>query len=187
LHYTGYRSNLDDSDSKKYTSQLAEYDDGPSEVDDYNLSHPKDKKINFIENDNCNIGWKLHINVQPENVRAVSAYLKANGYRHKFLHGGEVADGKIFTIYIGDYNLVRSLSNRISTDLRSCLCKPTVKNEIELAPGVVGRFVGPRHIKNEFHSYGSAGFSWMKSFQREISLLVMTKPLTIKNKKKIYV
>lgn len=175
---------LDDSDHSEYINQLAEYDDGQTEVDSYNLSHPEDKKINFIEDGNCNIGWKMHINVQPSNVKSISAYLKTNGYRHKFLHGGEVNDGKIFTIYIGDYNLARLLSKRVSTDLRNYLCKPTVKNEIELAPGVVGRFVGPKHIKNEFHQYGSAGFSWKKEFQSEISLLVMKRPPDYQERKK---
>ncbi len=167
---------LDKSDNNRYIQEIGEYDEGQTAVDEYNQSHPDETKINFIEDGNCNIGWKVHINVHPKDVVFVSGYLKNNGYRHKFLHGGEIDSGKIFTIYIGDYTLARTLAKTLSSELKNYLCKPVVKNEIELAPGVVGRFVAPKHIVNDFHPYGSAGFSWKKEFQTELASLVIRKP-----------
>lgn len=178
---------LDNSNYELYTDNLDEYDEGFGPVEIYNRSNPQDKKINFVEEGNPNIGWKVHINIHPKDVVEVSNYLKLNGFRHKFLHGGEVDAGKIFTIYIGDYHLTKSLALKLSTELKKFLCKPASKNEIELASGVVGRFVGTKHIKNEFHQYGNCGFSWLKKYQSALSMLFMSKPDDYEDKKnKLY-
>ncbi len=173
---------LDSSHLNAYTNELAEYDDGQSAVDEYNQQHPGEEKILFIEA-NCNIGWKFHLNVAPQFVAEVSRYLQAHGYRHKFLHGGEIEAGKIFTVYIGDYNLSRRLAQKLSQVLRPYLSRPAAKGEVELAPGIVGRFVGTKHIKNEFHEYGTCGFSWKKEFQTELTELLIVKPADYEEKK----
>ena len=55
----------------------------------------EEKKWDFEKDPN--IGWKLHLNVSPKHVVHVSQYLKAQGYNHKFLSGGDPENGKIFT------------------------------------------------------------------------------------------
>ncbi|MFH1652912.1 MAG: hypothetical protein ABIE74_02550 [Pseudomonadota bacterium] len=89
-----------------------------------------------------NTGHKLHLNVTISHVMAVSEYLKQNAYYHKFLEGGTPVDGKIFTIYIGSFELAFSLAAQISIDLDGMLSKPHSedKDEIEYAPNVCGRF-----------------------------------------------
>lgn len=114
------------------------------------------EKINFKDPNDPNIGWKIHLNVAPENVAAVADYLIEEGYFHKYLQGGEVEDGKIFTVYIGSQDLTASLAKEISQDIGSYLAKPLAHDEIEFAPGIVGRFVGPT---NEFRQYGYHGMS----------------------------
>lgn len=109
----------------------------------------------------ANTWWKLHLNVEPKNVSFVSEYLKNNWYTHKFLKWWDIADGKIFTIYIWSRSLTNRCAQSISQDIWSTLCKPKALWEAEFAPGVVGRFVDQQCI-TEFWTtwqYGTAGFS----------------------------
>ncbi len=87
-----------------------------------------------------NVGHKLHINVAPESVQQVSEYLKREQYHHKFFKGGDLADGKVFTIYIGSFQLAYKYSQEISTALSDQLCRPVDVTETEYAPNVIGRF-----------------------------------------------
>ncbi len=137
---------------------LEEYSSSKKELDDYNKENPENHKYDFQEfNDD---GWKLHLNVEPENVKKVSEYLTKNGYMHKFLSGGDLGDGKVFTIYIGSYNLTDKLSQEISEDLTGLLAKPAI-SEVEFAPGVVGRFTGDRFNFTQY-SLSGIGFSFLE-------------------------
>ncbi len=96
-------------------------------------------------NDDPNQGYKFHLNVKPENVRQVAAILKIKDYYHKYLNGGEIEDGKIFTVYTGSKEqterIVRDVANSEILDL----LEPPLGDrteEILYAPNIAGRFVG---------------------------------------------
>jgi hypothetical protein len=125
---------------KKYNEALNDYSDA---------DHPFDKSKCDLLSDGA--GYKFHLNVEPADVKAVSEYLIKEGYRHKYLHGGEIEDGKIFTIYIGSKDLAEKLAPKLSSDLHTYLRKPVETGEIEFAPNIVGRFVGTR---SHFQQYG---------------------------------
>ena len=145
-HYPIYRGALKDSHHNLY------------DVEAYEKANPQDIKADFIDKENHNIGWKLHLNVAPRFVRLVSAYLLKNGYYHKYLNDGKIEDGKVFTIYIGSHQLTKKLAEIISQDLGRFLSKPKAFGEIEFAAGVVGRFCGPFFGQTPlFYNYGSLG------------------------------
>lgn len=108
-------------------------------------------KADHIDPKNLNVGHKLHLNVGIEEVVAVSEYLKKEGFYHKFLSGGEVTDGTVFTVYVGSKDLTDKLAKQLSEELKSWLRKPVRKDEIEYAPNIPGRFVGD---KKDFMQYG---------------------------------
>ncbi len=175
LPENSYLMQVTDEESRKeykirmneYEKQVKEYSTSDEDIKVYNEQNPSSKKTDFIESDNANIGWKFHLNLEPKFVKEVSEYLITNGYLHKFLMGGEVESGKVFTVYVGDYKLAEQLSKKISNDLKQYLCRPYVLvNEREFAPGVVGRFVGSN---KEFWSYGTVGFSWLK---KDIEIMI---------------
>jgi len=116
-----------------------------------------------------NLGWKFHLNVLPEHVRSVAEYLIKNDYEHKYFMGGSLTDGKVFTIYIGSYALAKKLALQLSQDLHQWLAMPKDINEIEFAPGVIGRFVvgesGVLNAEDKENQYGKYGVSYLrKSF-----------------------
>lgn len=145
---------------------MREYQYTKRALEKYEQEHPGELKYDFADPNDPNIGWKFHLNVPPEFVQPVSEYLRNNGYRHKYLSGGDIDDGKIFTIYIGSYQLAKKLSEEISRDLSSYLCKPAAKQEIEFASGVVGRFVGDS--KGPFSQYGPIGFSLERNWSEAL-------------------
>jgi hypothetical protein len=107
-------------------------------MDEYKSIFPANLgNYDFFE---CDTGYKLHLNVLPENVRSVSEYLKSKGYSHKYLSGGSPEDGKIFTIYTGSKKLTTSLAKEISRELSGLICRPSTSSEVEFAPNIVGRF-----------------------------------------------
>lgn len=141
------------------------------QLKDYNFNGMKEK-TDFKFSDDPNIGWKLHLNVTPENVKEVSHVLSEKGYCHKYLMAGDASDGKVFTIYIGSRKKTEEEAQQISTSLKGLLSKPVNKAEVEFAPGVVARFTaknphsdksmsftGPNRAK--FHHYGSLGLVWL--------------------------
>ena len=148
---------MNDDSYNRYRDILPEYALSPADVKEYNSSNPDSQKFDCKD---PNEAWKLHLNVRPEDIVSVSSYLQENGYLHKYLSGGELSDGKVFTIYVGSYDLVTKLAEEISSDLQEKLCRPGHHGEIELAAGVVGRFAGP---KKEFGKYGTSGFSFLRS------------------------
>jgi hypothetical protein len=117
-----------------------------------------EKFKNTEKNDDIewNVGWKFHINVSPDNCLMVSSWLKDNNYCHKLLHGGEIEDGKIFTVYIGSYELSKKLAKEVSQGVGKFISKPVDITEIEFEEGIIGRFdYGYNHGK----AYGTCGFS----------------------------
>lgn len=86
--------------------------------------------------------WKFHLNVAPENVRQVSEFLKRHNFHHKYLSGGEIQDGKIFTVYTGSKKSTE-MSVRMITDLiGELLDEPKAPGEAAFSPKIVGRFEG---------------------------------------------
>lgn len=148
-----------------YEKELKGYAARLGEANEYNEKNPKEQKTDFIDKENTNIGWKLHLNVEPRFVKNVSKYLKQNGYVHKFLSGGNPGEGKVFTVYIGSFSLAKKLAKQLSNDLLSFISRPTAVGEIELASGIVGRFSGDKKI---FSQYGTCGFSNLRQDQEAI-------------------
>jgi hypothetical protein len=154
---------------KVISSEFDAFSDSPEESklrDLNNNSYSKEyiyyNENNFqsgITNDDIkeNFGWKLHLNVTPEDSILVSRWLKINNFAHKFLSGGDISDGKIFTVYIGSYDLCTKMSKKIFDSLNQYLCKPADNTEIEIEPGIIGRFVCGD--KSRFRQYGTCGFS----------------------------
>ena len=123
---------------------------------EYEFPSRRANPARFDYGDNPNHGWKTHLNVTIENAVAVADYLQSDGYRHKFLMGGDIGDGKIFTLYLGSFEKAQAEAERISNELEGRLAKPVDHGEIELAPGVVGRF---RTERFGFNPYGTSGLS----------------------------
>lgn len=80
------------------------------------------------------------MNVAKKDVKAVSEYLRREGFSHKYLSGGEPVDGKVFTVYAGSKEMVGKISNEIANAVGDKLRKPVNIDEIEFAPNIVGRF-----------------------------------------------
>ncbi len=152
--------------NSEYKKILEEYMFPTDKVQEYNEQNPNEIKSNFIEPENPNVGWKFHLNVIPEHVKSVSEYLINNGYNHKYLSGGEIEDGKIFTIYIGSYEMAKKLSEDLSRDLVQYLCDPAENQEIEFARGIVGRFVVSKRY--DFVPFSYHGFPIKKEDERAL-------------------
>lgn len=115
-----------------------------------------------------NIGYKLHLNVEPENVSNVSEYLKRKSIPHKYLSGANPLEGKIFTLYIGSRNLASEVALEISKDLDGLLCFPVSKDGIEFAPNVVGRFNTVQEDFDRYPRFGIRGISTLSdSFESD--------------------
>lgn len=163
-----YSANLPENpfidNPEAYHAVLPEYQASYQRVKAYNATHPGQNKTDFLDPHNPNVGWKFHLNVTPDHVHAVSQYLIENGYDHKYLSGGGAEDdGKTFTVYIGSKKKIDELASQVSQDLLPHLSRPNDHREIELAPGVVGRFVALDGSK-EFDTYGNYGFSFIKKY-----------------------
>lgn len=159
---------VDFEDYETYKENMQQYSnlDIANKIESYDVKNPESKKTDSLD---LAAHWKVHLNVEPKNVDPVSEYLIKNGFKHKYLSGGEIEDGKVFTVYIGSYKLVKQLSEQIGQDLSSFLCKPLAYGEIELAPGVVGRFDAPgnKDSQTNFTQYGTCGFSWLVCEKRK--------------------
>lgn len=145
-----------------YTKVLASYyhHDEPLR---HALTNPADGKSSTPLK--ADTGWKVHLNVTPENVVTVSEYLKQNHYNHKFLSGGEPDDGKVFTVYFGPKSTMDQWAAVLADDLKDKLAAPGAYDEVEVAPGVVGRFtVDSTETRGgaEFRQYGAYGLSFLK-------------------------
>ena len=147
-------------DYDRYKSELKEYSVKPKEAIANAEKFGTTSKFDFQGRGSRDGYWKIHLNVQPSSVKKVSKYLIENGYLHKYLSGGDIEDGKIFTVYPGAYRLTAESASSISKDLLTHLSQPVDHTEIELTPGVIGRFHGPNNKQASFHQYGSCGYSW---------------------------
>ncbi|HYD34505.1 MAG TPA: hypothetical protein VD999_00385 [Vitreimonas sp.] len=92
------------------------------------------------------IGYKLHLNVKPSNAKSVSEFLMAHDYEHKFLQGGEIDDGKIFTVYTGSLITTQKIAAEISANLSTLLEPGVASGEVAFDPQrlIVGRFCGEK-------------------------------------------
>lgn len=153
---------------EKYTEKITAYE-YTQESAEYAKQHPETAKFNFpFYNNNANVGWKIHLNVAPENAPQVAEYLKREGYYHKFLTGGEGSSGKAFTVYFGAKSMMDKWSPLISKDLGNLLCKPMVNDEVEVSPGAVARFTSsPTAHGGEFFQYGAYGLAARQKFLEE--------------------
>ncbi|TAL55323.1 MAG: hypothetical protein EPN86_03375 [Nanoarchaeota archaeon] len=127
-------------------------------VPEYEMARANPQRCDF--GDSPNHGWKVHLNVEVQNVQAVSDFLKGQGYYHKYLEGGDIADGKVFTLYLGSFAKAQSEAATISESLEGRLAKPVNHDEVELARGVVGRF---RTERFGFNPYGTSGLSTLST------------------------
>lgn len=143
-------------DTLKYEKYIKAHSASADSILSYSQNNPDSVKFNFINKGDANVGWKFHLNCEPGSCKNISKFLADNDYYYKYLSGGGPEDGKIFTVYIGSHELAEKLAKEISDGVLAELSKPVDHSEIEFAPGVIGRFVGPR---NEFHQYGTSGFS----------------------------
>jgi len=124
---------------QRYLQQLDEYQSpGSPERHDYPPKEP-------------NTGWKIHLNVDPKNVRTVSKFLKDNRFKHKFISGANLEQGKIFTVYFGSKQMAQKQIPIVSDHLDHLLEKPGDNDEIPVAPNIVARFdVTANLANNEF-------------------------------------
>lgn len=126
----------------RYIAALPQYE----QTREYNPN-----KVDF-GNFGINVGYKFHLNVSIANIGRVSTFLKKEGFSHKYLSGGEIADGKIFTIYVGAKDKSDEMATILSQELGPHLSRPLEKNdEIEIAPNISGRF---RAQGDDFIQYG---------------------------------
>lgn len=116
--------------------------------------HITTHKSNKLPNDRH---WKLHLNVEPDDCQEVSKYLKENEYDHKFLMGGDVGDGKIFTVYIGSFQKAVDEARTIHKDLEHVLKQPEAKYNINFTEGVSGRFTNSGKNDEGFIAAGYNG------------------------------
>lgn len=103
------------------------------------------------------LGWKIHLNATPENVKKISEYLKSNEYEHKYLSGGDPSDGKVFTIYFGSKSKLDEWSEVLASDLKSYISRPATNGEVEVAPGISARFDPGQARGDRFFRYGYFG------------------------------
>ena len=115
------------------------------------------------------LGWRLYLNVAPDQVVRVSDYLRDRKWFHEYLYGDSVVpagelirDGRIFTVYTGSYSSTQKIANEISEHLGISLSKPKAPHAIEFARGVVGSFYGWGQPQGPFLSYGENGISYLK-------------------------
>jgi hypothetical protein len=107
----------------------------------FDREHIKPGTCDYGPWNNSDIGHKLHLNIEPKDVRGVSRYLSILGFNHKYLHGGDVSKGKVFTLYPGSKACADRMAQQLSRDLDPYICRPLAEDEIEYAPNIAGRFV----------------------------------------------
>jgi hypothetical protein len=119
-----------------------------------------------------NIGYKLHLNVPISRIRYVANYLQKEEFCHKYLSGGEILDGKVFTIYTGSRSLTERMAQKISTDLGDVLARPMEHNdEREIAQNISGRF----NVRGgDFVQYGN-GLKGIPMLREDAVRLLYTK------------
>jgi len=87
-------------------------------------------------------GWKLHLTVDPSNYEAVDRWLytKHRG-QYKLLSGGDHADGKDFTIYIGSRTDADTMSKQMTAEIGHLLQPSTADwSDLLLTDKIAARF-----------------------------------------------
>ena len=98
------------------------------------------EKFDFNFSNDYNLGWKIHLNISHTDIRKVMIFLIQSGYLHKLFSGGELEDGKVFTIYFGNWDTMIRESKVIQKKIGDSLKRPKDFSEIEIERGIVGRF-----------------------------------------------
>lgn len=119
-------------------------------------------KRDFINN--CNIGWKLHICVSPDDIPEMYAYLQQADVNFKYLEWGDGVE-KTFTIYTGSMKMTREVS-KILSEVQHLLRKPSwcwIEREIEFSAWVYGRFCTATHYDEwRFRRYWVYGMDFLE-------------------------
>lgn len=97
---------------------------------------------------NPRIGWKIHLNVSPENALKVIKFLIENDLEHKYLSGADLNDGKIFTVYLGPKSNLLTWATTLNKELGSMLLPVKSQSDIPILNNITGRFVGEKSIYN---------------------------------------
>ena len=140
---------------RQYDSYLEEYHwEGSGEWSDFPDKWPDE-------------GWKFHLNVAPEKVVKVATFLKDGNFKHKFLSGGEIEDGKIFTVYTGSKIMTEKAVVEIVDNVGNLLEEPRTDNEVKFSKRIVGRFEGD---VNSFNRKAAGGGVMMARERPEINL-----------------
>ncbi len=141
---------MDESDFTSALNQINKAQKGAAKeevpfiaVQDPYMHHSAEGKWKFINN-NPNEGYKIHLNCDPVDAGAISRSLIARDLHHKYLSGGDVREGKVFTIYTGGRAQTEEIVRSLADNLRGVLKPPpvTTTGEVPYAHNIFGRFTG---------------------------------------------
>ncbi len=134
-------------------------------------------KTDFLYEDDPNVGWKFHLNIEPSDVENVLSYLSDHKFYSKYLgspQGGHQPNpGKIFTVYVGSFEKVLETAPILSNDLEPYLRRPDATDDIEFAPGIVGRFLT---LDGRFTYYGPKGIQQLSGDSEKLKADGITPP-----------
>lgn len=118
-------------------------------------------------------GWKLHLNVAPENKVAVDEALKAMGVMYKMDRA--VDPYKDFTVYLGSRDSANAMADKLNGELGDLLLPHRADVIVEDMPfnaKVIGRFdIGK--ADSRFHQYGDNG---VPAFIDDVRNMIGTTP-----------
>jgi tetratricopeptide (TPR) repeat protein len=101
-------------------------------------------------------GWKLHVNTANDladpTTREIAQYLTDRGLPFKVGSGGEVADGKGMTVYLGPRDLAQNVANDLETHFGSRIGGPAGDSLATNRPFTA-------HISGRFDTAGDAAFA----------------------------
>jgi len=149
------KENIDDDSYRQYS----EYDYA-NEALKYAQEHPEGAKR--LTGFNRNTGWKVHFTPNVDFVPEISSYLKANGYDHKYLYGGEPSDGKAYTVYFGSRQMMEKWVTELEGEFEDKLLPALAENEEAVTPHFSARFTSVDKDETGtslFHQYGVHGMS----------------------------
>lgn len=134
-----------------------------------------------------NQGWKIHLNVAPENRVIVEEWLRKQGmYDHTQQEAWAGADkgiplfksgrnsgqeGKDFTVYIGERDSANTLAELINSQLGDKILPASgdaLTDDMPLSGNIVGRF-DIAGFDREFHQYGSQGVPYFQDDMAELT------------------
>jgi hypothetical protein len=113
------------------------------------LAIPKDlHKESVMRLSNRGNGWKLRMNFNAFNEQLHKMVFRELTYLHqrgmiddwKFFHGGEMADGKTSTIYVGDARKAKIVTDYLESLFSDALWQHKNADDIEFGTYMTGRF-----------------------------------------------